>query len=320
MPGDKYVFSIREYWRVCSGINEESKQRVVKFLNEVINTKDFPLTVLESTIESETAKILENSYRASILALMDEWSLFAERNGIDLIKVINAIKVRPSHNNMIFPGPGIGGYCLPKDGALGIWAYKNILGGKDNIFKFTSSAININDTRALHVAELTFRALKTMGKADHPTVAVLGASYKEDVGDTRNSGSEIIVRKLVELGADVRIHDPYVESWAELESQNGDSKSNYFYNQARLKNLRVSQNLDESLKGTDAVILAVRHKQYLALDPDNTVRQIGRPAAIVDCFGILDDNKVKRYLQLGCEVTGLGRGHIARIKNNLKSE
>jgi UDP-N-acetyl-D-mannosaminuronate dehydrogenase len=50
------------------------------------------------------------------VAFLNEWSLFAERNGVDLIKVINAIKVRPTHSNIIFPGPGIGGYCLPKDG------------------------------------------------------------------------------------------------------------------------------------------------------------------------------------------------------------
>jgi len=128
MPGRNYVASIRDFWRVCSGINEEAKKRVVKFLTEVLNTEKFPLTVMDRPIESETAKIVENSYRATILAFLDEWSLFAERNGVDLVKVIKAIKMRPTHSNMIFPGPGIGGYCLPKDGGLGVWAYKHILG------------------------------------------------------------------------------------------------------------------------------------------------------------------------------------------------
>ena len=81
--------------------------------------REFPLTVLDRPIESETAKIVENSFRATLLAFMDEWSIFAERNGVDIVKVIKAIKMRPTHNNIMFPGPGIGGYCLPKDGGLG---------------------------------------------------------------------------------------------------------------------------------------------------------------------------------------------------------
>jgi UDP-N-acetyl-D-glucosamine dehydrogenase len=94
MPGRNYVASVRDFWRVCSGVNQASTGRVVKFLNEILNTKEFPLTVLDRPIESETAKIVENSYRATTLAFMDEWSKFAERNGIDIVKVINAVRVR----------------------------------------------------------------------------------------------------------------------------------------------------------------------------------------------------------------------------------
>ena len=119
-----YVASIRDFWRVCSGCEPVARARVEQFLHEVLNTKDFPLTVMDRPIESETTKIVENSYRATILAYLNEWSLFAERNGVDLIKVIDAIKMRPTHSNMIFPGPGIGGYCLPKDGGLGYWALR----------------------------------------------------------------------------------------------------------------------------------------------------------------------------------------------------
>ena len=93
MPGKEYVSSIRDFWRVCSGVNEEAKRKVEKFLSEVLNTEEYPLTVLDRPVESETAKIIENSYRATILAFLDEWSLFAERNGVDLKKVIDAIKV-----------------------------------------------------------------------------------------------------------------------------------------------------------------------------------------------------------------------------------
>ena len=107
MPGKDYVRSVRDFWRVCSGTNEESREKATRFLSEILNVKEHPLTVLDRPIESETCKIVENSYRATILAFLDEWSLFAETNGVDLIKVINAIKVRPTHSNMIFPGPGM---------------------------------------------------------------------------------------------------------------------------------------------------------------------------------------------------------------------
>jgi len=324
MPGRNYVASIRDFWRVCSGINEKARDRVVKFLNEVLNTEKYPLTVMDRPIESETAKIVENSYRATILAFLDEWSLFAERNGVDLVKVIKAIKVRPTHSNIIFPGPGIGGYCLPKDGGLGVWAYKHILGFDDNIFKITPMAININDTRGLHVGQLTRDALRNMGQPiASADILVLGAAYREDVGDTRYSGSEVVIRKLTEMGAEIRVHDPYVEHWWEFEQQDtfpapGQSKARFFRNQEKLKDIWIEPNLNKALNHAEAVIFAVPHKAYLHLDPDEVVRTIGQPAAIIDCFGILTDEKIRRYFQLGCEVKGLGRGHIQRIKEEVR--
>ena len=326
MPGKEYVASIRDFWRVCSGINEEATRRVEKFLREVVNTEDYPLTVLDRPIESETAKIIENSFRATILAFLDEWSVFAERNGVDLIKVIKAIKVRPTHNNIIFPGPGIGGYCLPKDGGLGVWAYRHIHGFEDDIFKITPLAIDINDTRALRVAQLTRDAMRNMGRPlAAAEILLLGASYREDVGDTRYSGSELIVRRLTEMGAELRAHDPYVQHWWEFEKQDEypsptHSLKRFFRNQDRLVALRIERDLKKALAGADAVIFAVRHQPYLDLDPDEVVETAGGPLAVIDCFGILDDERIKRYFELGCEVKGLGRGHVKRIKDKVREE
>jgi len=324
MPGRNYVASIRDFWRVCSGINEEAKKRVVKFLNEVLNTDKYPLTVMDRPIESETAKIVENSYRATILAFLDEWSLYAERNGVDLIKVIKAIKMRPTHSNILFPGPGIGGYCLPKDGGLGVWAYKHILGFEDDIFKITPLAIDINDTRGLHVGQLTRDALRNMGQPiASADILILGAAYREDVGDTRYSGSEIVIRKLAEMGAEIRVHDPYVEHWWEFEQQDtypavGQSKARFFRNQEKLKEIHIEQDLNKALHDAEAVIFAVPHQAYINLDPDELIKTIGHPAAIIDCFGILSDDKIRRYFQLDCEVKGLGRGHIQRLKEEIR--
>ena len=327
MPGREYVSSIRDFWRVCSGCNATARKRVDKFLHQVLNTEEFPLTVMDRPIESETTKIVENSYRATILAFQHEWSLFAERNGVDLIKVINAIKMRPTHSNMIFPGPGIGGYCLPKDGGLGYWAYKHILGFEDgdDIFKMSTTAIDINDTRGLHVATLTRDALRNMGRyiagAD---VLICGGSYRQDVGDTRYSGSELVVRRLAEMGAEIRVHDPYLEHWAELEDQDvypapGHSWARFFRNQDGLKEMRVKQDLAGALKGAEVVIFAVPHEPYLELEPEQVVKMAGGPLAVIDCFGILGDDDIRRYFELGCEVKALGRGHIQRVKEEVRA-
>jgi len=326
MPGRDYVSSIRDFWRVCSGINERARTKVTKFLSDVLNTEEYPLTVLDRPIESETCKIVENSYRATILAYLHEWSLFSERNGVDLIKVMKAIKVRPTHSNMIFPGPGIGGYCLPKDGGLGVWAYNTLMGFEDDIFQITPLAIDINDTRALHVVELVRDALRNMGKVVAASkIVVLGASYREDVGDTRYSGSEMIVRKLTEMSGEVEVHDPYVKKWWEFEKQDsypapGHSWARFFRNQDNLTELRVHKDLAEALQGVDAVILAVRHQEYLELTPDEIYEMAGRPVAVIDCFGILDDTKIQRFFELDCEVKGLGRGHVKRIKDKVRNK
>jgi hypothetical protein len=79
----------------------------------------------------------------------------------------------------------------------------------------------------------------------------------------------------------------------------------------------VEQDLAAALGGAEALILAVPHEEYRDLDPDAIVRMAGDPIAVIDCFGLLDDAKIRRYFELGCEVKGLGRGHIQRIKKEV---
>ncbi|MGD8333369.1 MAG: UDP binding domain-containing protein, partial [Desulfobacterales bacterium] len=200
------------------------------------------------------------------------------------------------------------------------------MGFEDDVFKITPAAIDINDTRSLRVPQLVRDALRNMGKIVAASkVVLLGASYREDVGDTRYSGSEIIVRKLAEMGAEVAVSDPYVKRWWEFEKQDrypapGHSMSRFFRNQDKLDELRIETDVSKILPYADAVVFAVRHQAYLALEPDAVVEMIGRPAAIIDCFGLLDDDKIRRYFELGCEVKGLGRGHIQRIKENVRQK
>ena len=142
----------------------------------------------------------------------------------------------------------------------------------------STTAIDINDTRGLHVATLTRDALRNMARyIAGAEIAVLGASYRQDVGDTRYSGSEVVVRRLVEMGAEVRVNDPYVDHWFEFESQStypapGHSLSRFFRNQDGLTDLRVEPSIAKALKGVEAVVLAVPHEPYLKLTPAKVVK------------------------------------------------
>ena len=80
----------------------------------------------------------------------------------------------------------------------------------------------------------------------------------------------------------------------------------------------VEKGLKESLKSVEAIILAVPHRQYLNLNPDDIVQWAGGPLAVVDAFGILTDEQIKRYFELNCEVKALGRGHLARVKREVE--
>jgi hypothetical protein len=134
-----------------------------------------------------------------------------------------------------------------------------------------------------------------------------------------------VVRKLTEMGADMRVHDPYVDHWYELENQDSypsptHSWKRFFRSQDGLANIRVLKDLPQALEGVEAVIFAVPHAAYLTLSPDDVVRWAGRPLAVIDCFGMLPDSAIRRYFELGCEVKAMGRGHVQRIKKEVQKQ
>jgi len=137
------------------------------------------------------------------------------------------------------------------------------MGFEDENFQISPRAIDINDTRSLRAVHLVRDALRNMGKIVAASrVTILGASYREDVGDTRCSGSELIVRKIAEMGGDIRVHDPYVDHWWEFESQDtypavGASLSRFIRNQGLLKGLRIEKDIAAALKGADAVAAVI---------------------------------------------------------------
>jgi nucleotide sugar dehydrogenase len=289
MPGARYVESIRDFWRVFSGVNPKSIELCREFLTNVLNVKEFPLTQLDSTNASELSKTMENTYRAVNIALTLEWAKFAEQIGVDIFKVRDAIRKREgTHDNLLRPSLGVGGYCLTKDPVLANWAMSALFGAEGTL-DFAIRSVNVNDTMPLHTIDLIKKEFKSL---QNLKIAVLGVSYLEDVGDTRHSPSKTLVEFLRKDLALVKAHDPYVEAWPELEE------------------IHVQSDYNEVLPDADVVIFAVGHSQYKKLVPKDLLAICKTKPLIVDCSNFLSDATINTYKGLGCKVRGVGKGHI----------
>lgn len=284
MPGDGYLRSITHFWRVFAANSDRAAEACEAFLAQVIDTRAYPLTRLATTTASETAKVLENSYRAVTIAFMEEWGRFAELVGVDVHEVVEAIRLRPTHSNMRQPGFGVGGYCLTKDPLFARAAAKHLFNLPDLDFPFSRLAVSVNDRMPLVSVEML--AGMFGGGLDGRRVLLLGVAYRPAVGDTRRSPSESFVRELHRRGASVTCHDPYVKHWPEL-------------------GVEVAAELP-SPGDHDAVVIAVAHPQYTSLD---VVRWLGgRTPAVLDTNAVLSRSQRAALEAAGCAVRSIGRG------------
>ncbi len=282
MPGKNYYDSIVNFWRVYSGINENSANKCKKFLEKVINTSKYPLTKLNSTTASETAKLLENSYRAVNIAFIHEWTAFAELSGIDLFEIINAIKIRPTHKNIRFPGLGIGGYCLTKDPSFAPAVSKSLFGTNLD-FPFSKLSTKVSMEMPLHTFK---RAKKMLGRFQNKKILLCGISYKEDIADTRYSPSQILYEKLLTTKAKVDLHDPMVTHWNEFS-------------------LDIDVNVFPSSETYDLVIFCVPHSFYCSLNLSNWVKN-KKKTKVLDAFMVFKSNERKKYLKNGVQIEAIG--------------
>jgi nucleotide sugar dehydrogenase len=287
MPGPHYIDSIQNFYRVYSGIDDASADAVEAFLKTIIHTDKYPLTRLGNTNATEMAKVLENSYRAMNIAFVVEWSRMAEEAGVDLYEVVHAIRQRPTHRNLMFPGIGVGGYCLTKDPLLASWARQNLLGGRDKLVQ-SESAVAINDQMPRYAFEFLERRY---GRAlNGIKVLLLGVSYRGDVGDTRFSPVEPFCRCLLATGAAVSAHDPYVASWPELD----------------MKPLQI---LSEALSGQpDIAVISTGHHMYQAEETMEALLRC-KPMWVYDTIGLLSAEQIAK-LQQKHTVIILGRGDL----------
>ena len=285
MPGAEYLDSIVNFWRVYSGVTPEAAERCEAFLSKVINVREFPLTRLQTTNASETAKVLENSYRAVTIAFMEEWGRFAEDAGFDLFEVIEAIRKRPTHSNMRQPGFGVGGYCLTKDPLFAKLAAKEMFHLEGHEFPFSSQAIKINQAMPL----VTLDKLRKYfgGSLKGKRILLMGISYRQDVGDTRFSPSEKFTSQALKEGASLSFHDPFVAFWEEMQ-------------------VPVSTDIPDA-EGYDAIVFAVPHHDYGNIDFSAWLNTI-KKCLVFDANNVLSSCQRQTIKELGHTLLSIGRG------------
>lgn len=205
-PGNK-KYGMRNTPKVVGGVNSTSTDKAValyeKFVDTVVRAK--------GAREAEMAKLLENTYRHINIALVNEMAMFCKDLDIDLWDVIRCAATKPFGFQAFYPGPGVGGHCIPIDPNYLSYQVKTNLGYP---FKFVELAQEINAGMPAYVINRIQDQLNTVGKAlNGSKVLVLGVTYKPDIADQRESPAIPIGLGLLEKGAQLEFHDPMVETW-----------------------------------------------------------------------------------------------------------
>jgi UDP-N-acetyl-D-glucosamine dehydrogenase len=289
MPGPDYIDSIQNFYRVYAGVNEESANATETFLRTIISTEKYPLSRLGNTNATEMAKVLENSYRAMNIAFMVEWSRFAEEAGVNIYEVVNAIRMRPTHKNLMFPGIGVGGYCLTKDPLLASWAKMNLFDSEHPLSQ-SEQGVRINDKMPLFAFDFLQKEYKKDLKKKK--VLLLGVSYRSNVGDTRYTPVEYLHDYLEKAGAIIEVTDPYVEYWEEKE-------------------MKVSQDFMALLKKDwDIIILSTGHDEYKNKPKFVSLITKQKEVFVLDTIGHLTEEEIKTISKKH-PVRVVGRGDLS---------
>ncbi|MFI7547702.1 nucleotide sugar dehydrogenase [Actinoplanes sp. NPDC049599] len=239
-PGNER-FGPRNTPKVVGGFSAGCTDRVAAFYGRFVDT----VVRTRGTREAETAKLLENTYRHVNIALVNEMARFCHELDIDLWDVIRAASTKPFGFQAFYPGPGVGGHCIPIDPN---YLSHNVRSKLGYPFRFVELAQEINATMPAYVARRAQNLLNADGQAVHGArVLLLGVTYKANIADQRESPATPLARQLAALGAEVTFHDPYVKEW----------------------NVPRTDDLDGATAAADLVILVQHHREY---DADHLAR------------------------------------------------
>jgi UDP-N-acetyl-D-glucosamine dehydrogenase len=246
--------------KVVGGLSPECTRRAAALLESA----GAPVHPVSSPRTAEMTKLLENIFRSVNIALVNELALLAERMEIDFWEVIEAAKTKPFGFKPFYPGPGVGGHCIPVDPYYLSWKAR----AYDFYTKFIELAAEVNQAMPYHVVDLVGQGLSRRGQPFlGAKVLVLGVAFKADIDDARNSPAERVIELLLARGAEVSYHDPYVPAFA----VGGD-----VFRSERLALTSIPLT-EATLTQSDCVVIVTDHH---ALDYDWVARHA---RLIVDC-------------------------------------
>ncbi len=251
-PGDTH-FTVENTPKVVGGLTPQCTELARALLAQLFAH----VHVVSSPRAAEMSKLLENIFRSVNIALVNELALLSERMDIDLWEVIEAAKTKPFGFMPFYPGPGVGGHCIPVDPYYLSWKAREY----DFYTKFIELAAEVNQAMPYHVVDLVAQALGRRGKPlDGAQVLLLGVAFKRDIDDARNSPAERIVELLLSRGVQVSYHDPYVPRYRV-------GRDVFFRDERWLESVELS---DEVLAAADCVVIVAGHK---VIDYAQVVRQ-----------------------------------------------
>lgn len=235
-------FSTATIPKVVGGYTEKCLS-IAKNLYDIIIAKTVPVS---STKVAEAAKLLENIYRAVNIALVNELKMLFDRMGIDIWEVIEAAKTKPFGFEAFYPGPGLGGHCIPIDPFYLTWKAREY----DFSTRFIELAGEINTYMPRYVVEKAGLVLNGIGKSvQGAKILILGVAYKRDVDDQRESPSLMIIHNLRRLGAEVIYNDPHVP----------ECRGHRHYPDIDMESVELT---DKLLASVDMVLLLTDHSTY----------------------------------------------------------
>lgn len=228
--------------KIVGGVTKECLSLGSVLYSKITNK----IVTVSSTDSAEMVKILENSFRAVNIAFINEMMIVCDKLNVDIWEVIEAAGTKPFGFMKFYPGPGVGGHCIPIDPSYLNWKLKMF----DYESKFISLAVQVNSSMPAYWVNKIEDALREQHKKLRKSkILVMGVAYKADISDFRESPALEIIRILVEEGAEVNYHDPYIPS---LEIDQGC----YF----------SVQNLTHMIEESDCVIIVTNHSCYKEID------------------------------------------------------